>query len=303
MAHARGTLHLPGPYRAPNDTLLHGEGVPRGNVTARATYASRAAYPGWSFEHSIYVPAQYDPGRPAALMVFQDGAHYLGLTEAKFNSVTTFDNLIAQAEIPVTIALFIDPGTPSGKYRYPADKQLRSFQYDALDGRFSRFLLDEIIPDLITSRFNIAPNAESWAIAGHSSGGTCAFTVAWQEPDKFRNVLTHNGSFVDIAGAHAYPALVAAAAAKPLRVMLLSGSGDRQNQYGDWYRANQALATSLREKRYDYRFVTGTGEHYPPLQAVADYPDALRWLWSGRTPHRNIERAGLRSHAPDPVTH
>jgi enterochelin esterase family protein len=279
----RGTFRQQGPYLAPRETLVHGAGVPRGQVTARAAYTSRSAYPGWSFEYSIYVPAQFDPKRPAALMVFQDGAHYLGLTAAKFNSATTFDNLIASNELPVTIALFVDPGTPSGKYRYPADKQLRSLQYDALDDTYSRFLLDELIPDSITSRFNIVPEPDGWAIAGHSSGGICAFTVAWRKPDKFRKVLTHNGSFVDLRGGHVYLALVRESAVKPLRVMLLSGSGDTQNAHGSWLEANQAMAAALEEKQYDYRFMTGAGQHYPPLQAVADYPDALRWLWRGYT--------------------
>jgi len=34
---------------------------------------------------------------------------------------------------------------------------------------------------------------------------------------------------------------------------------------------------------YHYRFRSGEGEHYPPVQAVADYPDTLRWLWRGYT--------------------
>jgi len=279
----RGVFHLPGPYLAQKETSARDEGVPRGQLTARTAYASRCAYPGWSFEHTIYVPAQYDPKRAAALMVFQDGAHYLGLTAAKFNSATALDNLIASGDVPVSIALFVDPGTPNGKYRYPADKELRSLQYDALDDTYSRFLLDELIPELITSRFNIVPDPEGWAIAGHSSGGICAFTVAWREPDKFRKVLTHNASFVDLRGGHVYPGLVRAAASKPLRVMLLSGSDDTQNAHGNWFEANRAMASALAEKQYDYRFVTGSGGHYPPLQAVADYPDALRWLWRGHS--------------------
>lgn len=214
-------------------------------------------------------------------MVFQDGSHYLGLTAAKFNSAVTFDNLIAHGELPVCIALFVDPGTPSGKYHYPADRHLRSLQYDALDDTYARFLLDELVPDLVINRFNIATDPESWAIGGHSSGGICAFTAAWHAPERFRKVLSHNGSFVDIRGGHTYPALVRAAPAKPLRVMLLSGTSDTLNAYGNWFEANREMASAMDEKQYDYRFVKGSGEHYPPLQAVADYPDALRWLWRG----------------------
>ena len=49
----------------------------------------------------------------------------------------------------------------------------------------------------------------------------------------------------------------------------------------NWLAANVAMAVALAEKHDHYRFRTGTEEHYPPAQAVADYPDALRWLWRG----------------------
>ena len=279
-----GTFAQPAPYAAPAETLSRRSGVPEGTVSAPAHYASRAVYPGLSFEYEIYVPAQYDPKRPAALAVFQDGVHYLGFTEAKFNSLYTFDNLIASGDMPVTIGLFINPGTPSGTYHYPEEKGLRSAQYDTLDDTYARFLLEEIIPDLVTGQFNIVSDPEGWAIGGHSSGGICAFTVAFNHPDKFRRVLTHNGSFVNIKGGDAYPGLVRAQPTKPLRVMLLSGTHDISNERGNWLAANVALAAALAEKRYHYRFRSGEGEHYPPAQAVADYPDALRWLWRGYTP-------------------
>ena len=278
-----GTSEQPPPYVAPAETLGRLRGAPEGKVSAPAYYASRAVYPGFSFEYEIYVPAQYDPKQPAALMVFQDGVHYLGFTEAKFNSQNTFDNLIANGEMPVTIGLFINPGTPSGTYHYPEEQALRRAQYDRLDDRYSQFLLTEIIPDLITSKFNVVGDPEGWAIGGHSSGGICAFTVAWRHPERFRKVLTHNGSFVNLEGGDAYPGLVRAEPQKPLRVMLLSGTNDVSNEYGTWLTANRAMAEALAAQHYAYRFRSGEGQHYPPVQAVADYPDALRWLWRGYT--------------------
>jgi hypothetical protein len=62
-------------------------------------------------------------------------------------------------------------------------------------------------------------------------------------------------------------------------VSLLSGDADSSNEYGSWFEANQAMAAALEARGYRYR--RGKGAHYPPLQAVADYPDALRWLWAG----------------------
>jgi len=280
---ADGTFEQLPPYDAPPETLNRGTDVPEGRVSEPSYYPSRS-YPGWSFEYEIYVPAQYDPKTPAALMVFQDGVHYVGLTEAKFNSKNTFDNLIARGEMPVTIALFVNPGTPSGTYRYPDEKLIRSEQYDAIDDKYGQFLLTELIPALITSKYNITTDPEGWAIGGHSSGGICAFNVAFHHPEKFRRVLTHNGSFVHIRGGDAYPRLVRETPPKPLKVMLLSGTRDLNIEFGNWLEANDEMAPALSEQHYRYRYLRGEGAHYPPAQAVADYPTALRWLWQDYVP-------------------
>jgi enterochelin esterase-like enzyme len=276
-----GVSDQPEPYLPSPETQVRRNGVPAGTLSAARVYESRAAYSEHRFEYRIYVPAQYSPGRPVALSVFQDGGLYLGRQEARFDSVVTFDNLIASGDIPVMLALFINPGTPSGSYHHPRERALRSLQYDALDDRYARFLIEEAVPDLVTSRYDVVTDAEGWSIAGHSSGGIAAFTVAWQYPDKFRKVLTHNASFVNIRGGDAYPALIRSTAPKPLRVSLLSGSADSNNEYGCWFDANQAMASALEARGYRHRFRRGHGAHYPPVQAVADYPDALRWLWAG----------------------
>ncbi len=275
---ADGTFQQPPPYEPAPETLARDANAPEGSVSPVAHYASRA-YPGWSFEYEIYVPAQYDPKKPAALMVFQDGVHYLGFTDAKFNSKNTFDNLIARGEMPVTIALFVNPGTPSGTYHYPEEQPLRRDQYDPIDDKYGQFLVTELIPELILGKYNITKDPEGWAIGGHSSGGICAFNVAFHHPERFRRVLTHNGSFVNIRGGDAYPQLIRDTPEKPLKVMLLSGTKDLNIQFGNWLEANDAMARALAEKHYRYRYLRGEGEHYPPAQAVADYPTALRWLW------------------------
>jgi len=46
-------------------------GVPSGTLSPAITHTSKI-YDGMRSEYWIYVPAQYDPKTPAALMVFQD---------------------------------------------------------------------------------------------------------------------------------------------------------------------------------------------------------------------------------------
>jgi enterochelin esterase-like enzyme len=277
-----GSFPQPEPYERPAEALARRSGVPAGNLSAPAIYTSRAVYPGLKFEYWIYVPAQYQPGKPAALMVLQDGSHYVGVTEAKFNSHLVFDNLIAAGDMPVTIGLFVNPGSrsESGVYQYPAETKLRSMQYDTPSAEFSRFLLEEIIPDLITTRYDIVPDADGWAIGGHSSGGICALMAAFHRSDKFHKVLTHNASFPNTSGV--FPAALEHESSRPLRIYLLSSPNDIEG----WLAGNDAAAQALAAKSYHYRYRVGSGAHYPPLQAEADYPSALRWLWRGYSlPH------------------
>ena len=66
-----------------------------------------------------------------------------------------------------------------------------------------------------------APTRPAARSAASRSGGICAFTAAWQRPDQFHKVLSHVGSFTNIAsgptlreGGHNYPFLIRQGAAQ-----------------------------------------------------------------------------------------
>ena len=115
---------------------------------------------------------------------------------------------------------------------------------------------EEILPE-VAKTYKLTDDPECRAICGMSSGGICAFTVAWQRPDAFRKVLSHVGSFTNIRGGHVYPSLIRSTPNKPIRVFLQGGSNDLDNQHGNWPLANQQMAAALRFKDYDYQFVFG----------------------------------------------
>ncbi|HXI54905.1 MAG TPA: alpha/beta hydrolase-fold protein [Polyangia bacterium] len=278
-----GTVDQPGPYMNAPETVARVAGAPQGTVTAKTLYPSKTAYPGMKFKYSIYVPAQYQAGKRAALMVFQDARHYDGTDTYKFNVAITFDNLIYKGDMPVTIAVMIDPGTPSGDYISGGSDNptYRSPEYDRSNGTYARFLIDEFLTDVVLPKYDIVQDPDGWAVAGHSSGGSCAFAVAWNRTEKFHKVLTANGSFNLISDA--FPGQVnSTTPAKPIRVYLNSGTMDMPGSGGmDWLAANNGMATALGAKKYHYRYQRGTGTHDPPVAALAAFPDSLRWLWRG----------------------
>ena len=265
------------------------EGVPKGRIEGPIVWKSQV-FPDTVREYWIYVPAQYDAAKPACVMVFQDGHKYVN-TEQEYRVPVVFDNLIHRKEMPVTIGIFVNPGhrairgSDPGGEEMPADRwkaNNRSFEYDSLGDQYARFLTGEILPEVV-KKYNLTKDPDGRAICGASSGGICAFTVAWERPDEFRKVLSHIGSFVDIRGGHAYPSLIRKAGKKPLRVFLQDGSNDLDNRMGNWPLSNQQMAAALKFKGYDHRFEFGDGGH-THKHGGALLPESLRWLWRDYRP-------------------
>lgn len=249
--------------------------VPKGKVVKMEPWKSKI-FDGTVRDWWLYVPAQYDASKPAAVMVFQDGAGYMN-DKGQHRVPVVFDNLIHKKEMPVTIGIFLNPGTypPADPTQKPRSN--RSFEYDTLSDQYARFLEKEILPE-VGKQYKLRDDAASRAICGISSGGICAFTVAWERPDLFSKVLSHVGSFADIRGGHAYPSLIRKSEKKPIRVFLQDGSGDLDNQFGHWYLSNLQMEAALKYSKYDHKTVWGDGGHNGK-HGGAILPDSLRWLW------------------------
>ncbi|MFZ4768395.1 MAG: alpha/beta hydrolase [Roseimicrobium sp.] len=252
-------------------------GVPKGKVTQMPALADSKMYPGTTRDWWVYVPAQYEAGKPAALMVFQDGHDYVK-AEGSWCVPTVFDNLIASGDMPVTIAVFINPGhdgktKPSSPWRVSN----RGKEYNTLGHTYARFLLEEVLPQ-VQRDYQLSDDPENWAIGGASSGAICAFTVAWERPDKFRKVFSTIGSYVDLAGGNAYPYLIRVQERKPLRIFLQDGVNDLDNPYGNWPLATQMMFAALTYMKYDVKLELGDGQHNSK-HGGALFPEAMKWLW------------------------
>ena len=278
-----GTVHgqqdKPEKYKFGPDSFI--QNVPQGEIIDGEILESKV-FPGTKRRYSVYVPKQYDPAKPAALMVFQDGHAYVNRS-GSYRAPVVMDNLIARGELPVTIGVFVDPGHKKDalpeKRGWRPQPENRSVEYDTLSDAYSRFLLEEVLPPVL-EKYNIDDNPDRWGICGASSGGICAFTVAWEKPDKFRKVLSHIGSFTNIRHGDTYPGIIRKADKRPIRVFLQDGENDLDNEHGNWPLANQQMAKALAFRDYDYKFVYGTGAH-DGNHGGATLPESMRWLWRG----------------------
>ena len=260
-------------------------GVPQGKLSEKMVHMSKL-YEGMKSEYWVYVPAQYNPSTPAALMIWQDGHYHIaragplqvpptGQPPSRLRNV--IDNLTSRKEIPVAIYLLIDPGTVGAT-------AMRSIQYDTVSDLYPRFLRDEILPE-IYARYNIRKDSYSHAIAGNSSGGICAFNAAWYMPELFSRVLMRIPSFTSIQwkpgerdGGNIYPFRVRKEPKRNIRVWMQDGSEDMEQATGSWPLQSIQMANSLKIRGYDFHFTFGTGTHNHS-QSNSEMPAALTWLW------------------------
>jgi enterochelin esterase-like enzyme len=275
------------------------EGVPQGKYTEAKVLPSNV-FPGTQHTYWVYVPAQYDPSQPTAVMIFNDG-QAMKAEPGDVQAHHVLDNLIFRREIPVMLGVFINPGRrpdqPEPNPRNWGDRDTnRPEEYNAVNDKYARVIVDELMPAL-KKEFNISPDPEQHAIMGASSGGCAAFSVAWFRPDDFRKVISFVGSFVDLRGGHVWPEMVLENEKKPMRIFLQDGRNDNRRPDSlkrDWFSQNVRLAQALTKKGYDVNYSWGIGNH-GQKQGGAMFPEMMRWLWRDQPvssdPNDMVERS------------
>jgi enterochelin esterase family protein len=266
-----------GPDSKPRD------GVPKGRY-AEAKVIPSEVFPGTQHTYWVYVPAQYDPSQPAAVMIFNDG-QAMKAEPGDVQAHHVLDNLIFRREIPVMLGVFINPGRrPDQPEPTPSDwgdrTTNRKGEYDPPVDKYARVIVEELMPAL-KKEYNISPDPEMHGIMGASSGGIAAFSTAWFRPNDFRKVISFVGSFTDIRGGYVFREMVMESEKKPIRIFLQDGRNDNRRPgrpNSDWFLQNVRLMQALTKKGYEVNYAWGIGNH-GQKQGGAIFPEMMRWLW------------------------
>ena len=298
---AKAAMRKPGEYPLMPDSLPQ-DGVPKGRLEGPFEFHSKIIA-GTVRQYWIWVPAQYNAKKPANVLVFQDGQRATN-PEGSLRVPQAMENLVGKGQMPVTIGIFITPGNLSEAY--PTDLGMknpnhRKEEYDALDDRYARFLIEEMLPE-VGKKYNLTSDPEKRVIGGTSSGAICAFTVAWQRPDYFRRVISMIGSYTSIGyapasatepmtpGGDLYPTLIRKNPIKPIRIYLQDGEHDLSNEHGNWFLANQQMLSAFEYanakadkdgtlgSRYEVNHQWGDGAH-SDQHGGALLPEILKWIW------------------------
>lgn len=261
-------------------------GVPEGKLTGPIELESKV-YPGMKANVWYYVPAQWDGSTPLPVQIWNDGQQFTGPRPTQWRVLETLDNLFAHKKIPLLASVFVQPGAG------PASNQ-RSIEYDTMDETYTRYLLDEILPE-IGKHVKLRQDGYSRATAGLSSGGICAFNAAFLKPGEFSRVLTWIAAYFAIqstpthpVGGAEYPIIVREEPKRNIRVWMQDGSADLENRPGSLPMANIEMANSLKMQGYDYHFSFGVGTH-SQAQGAAQLPESLTWLWRDYDPAKTSQ--------------
>ncbi len=250
----------------------------------------------------VYVPAAYQNGTQAPILVMHDGPSNLNLVRNALDNLTISTN--PDRKLPAFIAIAIENGGDDGK------GSERGLEYDTMSDRLARFVNDEVLPAVlhqpeIKSAFpNIAFTDNPWGrgAMGCSSGGAAALTMGWFRPDLFRRLITYSGTFVDqqdddAAEEATYPLgaweyhssmnLIENGEKKPLRIFTHVSENDNrasdpEETYHNWVMANERTAAALKSKGYDYRYVFSRAtKHCDGKVFQQTLADTLVWMWCG----------------------
>ena len=234
---------------------------------------------------AVYVPRQYIPGTVAPFIIGADGPDRV--------LFTVLDNLIAAHRVPVMIAISIGNGGGD------AQGSERGLEYDTMSGLYAEFVEKEVLP-LVEKQYSVklTKDPDGRATMGGSSGGSCAFIMAWYHPELYHRVLTYSGTYVNQQwpyhprtphGAWEFHEhLISGTPAKPLRIWMEVGDRDLLNpnvmrdQMHDWVVANENMATVLAAKGYQYQFVFARNAgHTDRAVKQQTLSEALEYVWQG----------------------
>src|SRR6185295_16045462 len=184
---ANGNFVIGPDYPAPPELSVV-EGVPQGKVQQfEMSSADSRFYPGiardqfgtvdpnnpktlivethssaWRRTITVYVPAQYQKGSEAPLIVTHDGPK-MGAPDTTLPRI--LDNLIAQHRVPTMIAVMIQNGGGD------AQGSQRGLEYDTLSGKFAEFIEAEVLPQ-VEKHYDVklTRQPDARAVMGCSSG-------------------------------------------------------------------------------------------------------------------------------------
>jgi enterochelin esterase family protein len=251
---------------------------------------------------TVYVPAAYQDGTKAPLLVIHDGPGQLKLISHALDNLTLSKD--PKRKLPAFVCIAVQNGGNDGK------NSQRGLEYDTMSDRLARFIHDEVLPAVLANaeiraaypKFALTENPWGRGVMGCSSGGAAALTMGWFRPDWFRRIIAYSGTFVDQQdddapeeakfplGAWEYHSgmkLIESSEPKPLRIFTHVSendirANDPEETYHNWVMAGMRTNIALDKKGYHHRYLfSKKSGHCDKRVFEHTLADTLVWLWQG----------------------
>jgi enterochelin esterase family protein len=267
---------------------------------------------------SVYVPAKYQDGTPAPLLILHDGppagtSPGFGVDELPLVQ-NALDNLTIDPDPSRRLPPFVVVAEQAGGYTDIGSE--RGIEFDTISDKYARFVDSEILPAVLANtavkaaypNLTFTKNPSGRATIGCSAGGEVSFTMGWFRPDLFGRVIGYSTSLINMQnpklpeeaiypeGAwdyHSDKQLIqndSMHREKLLRIFINVNENDigydrAESTKLNWVIANQRTAAALKAKGFHYKFVLGRGQsHCSPSVRNQTLADALMWVWRGYQP-------------------
>jgi enterochelin esterase-like enzyme len=263
------------------------DGIPHGKVIHFEMDSTESKfYPGTApFKRAaaVYIPAQYVAGTPSPFIVSCD---QYGLSNRTGSLANVLDNMIADHRLPIMCVVMVNPG--------PGPE--RSIEYDTVSTKYADFVEEEVLPRAEKeASITLTKDPEGRMTLGGSSGGICAFTMAWFHPERYHRVVSYSGTFVNLQHSDAVPHggwefhenLIPNNPALPLRVWIHASQNDNgattaSSNFHNWLIANKHMAEALKAKGYHYQFVYAKNAGHTDGKVITQtIAQALEFVWQG----------------------
>jgi enterochelin esterase family protein len=258
----------------------------------------------WGRSVNIYVPALYQDGDEAPILVIQEGQLP--------NVSRALDNLTISTDPMKKIPPFIAIAVGNGSQRDGSDGKgsERGLEYDTMSDRYTKFIDMEILPAVLNHQPlkqaypNIKFTSDPYgrATMGCSSGGAAALSMGWFG-GTFQRIITYSGTFVTQQNetqpeADMYPMgaweyhselelIKNTMPKKPLRVFIHAAENDNGNTQPpdngrNWVVANERTGEDLMAAGYHHRYVYSLDSgHCEGKIFDATVAQTLSWVWRG----------------------
>lgn len=232
--------------------------------------------PGIKNNYITYLPEVPHP-EPLALYLFLEANQTVILP--------LMEQLMREELIPWGVLLLVEPGAlepPAGSVPEAAQRRMRAEQFDQFGREYADYLVAELIPSA-TAALNVEldPSPDRHFITGGSSGGLCAWNVAWFRNDMFRRVFLSSPTFAAMRGGEEVMVLCRKMESRPIRIYMTVGTDEPDYYFGNSFYAACNAAKAFDFAGYDYRFEVFSGEgHCARREDPALLRRVMSFLWA-----------------------